>query len=187
MGAVVLGVIAVLIVLASAVIILFAVLATQKRRTLSHHRGGFQGSGSGPQTAQAVAALLALQSVSMNARRLSENEVAFHVVSIEGTPGAQLGQYAYSLELEIVVRLNEPKRKFSFITHTLESGGAVMGHDPATHGWSIRRESFRGIQRVKIRGKWMQLNGMEIISFDSGKVYAAIEDTLRPLGWSRGW
>lgn len=129
---------------------------------------------SGPATEQAVQALFTLQSPSLEVSRLSPSSVRIGVASVGAERGVILVPFVLRLEMEVIVNLDEQSRRYSFVNTWFES-----------YGTSVSAQREYGVIRRREFGRYLTIDGIEAVNFDTGLVYQAIDGALAPLGWSR--
>ena len=123
---------------------------------------------------QAIESLLSLAGPSFKIERAGADAVRVEIFSVRSKRGRVLMPLSFNLEVEILVTLDAATRRYSFSGRSFESSG-----------FSMHAERFTGVYRRKEWGKYLTLDGVVPVKFDTGAVFDRIEATLQPLGWRR--
>lgn len=132
-----------------------------------------EGAG-GAATNQAMQALLATAGPSLRITQASAGTARVEVASVGSEHGRAFIPLTYNLQMEVLVHFDEASRRYSYTSTWFESTG-----------FSRNSEKFRGVMQRAERGKYLTLDGVVTVDFNTNHIYAVIDQALAPLGWSR--
>lgn len=127
-----------------------------------------------PSTDEAIAALLTLAAPSFQIEQISPHAVRVQVFSAKTKRNALLTPLVLQLEVEIEVHLDGSRGTYGF------SGRVFEGT-----GFSMSTQTFRGVYRERRFGKFVTLDGVVPVKFNTGDIFDQMDSVLQPLGWHR--
>lgn len=123
---------------------------------------------------KATEALLSMNSKAHIVKELQPSTVLFQVSTVQTKRKKIVLPLIYSIELEIIVDLDETSKTYSFSGKTYERTR-----------FSVAVETFRGVYRRKEWGKYVTHDGETVVKYDTGAIFDEIETVLQNLGWRR--
>lgn len=128
----------------------------------------------GPATDEAANTVLVLSSPSLQMEWQAPATVKVQVVSVNPTQGVVLVLSPLRVEMDILVYFDEATRRYGYVTALAQSQG---------FGASFQKQY--GVVRHVQKGRYLTLDGIQAVDFDSRFVYDRIDGAMRRLGWTR--
>lgn len=122
----------------------------------------------------AIAALLGLQNPGLPVFLADPSTVRFEVCSIGSRDGVVFDPYSVQVELIVDVQLKPEKNTYRFRSKMAESIGM-------SDGVSV----YYGYVRLKLRNRYLTLDGVNTLEFDSVPLFERIDSVLEEVGWHR--